>query len=98
MNDREKNIIETLREGNRELRAECNALQTQLQGISESHKKVCKGVSIRPHKGGRTERLEIRIEPEVKRLLLDHISQTGESYSDWITRKVKEDLEKNLSA
>jgi predicted HicB family RNase H-like nuclease len=57
-----------------------------------------KGVSIRPHKGGRTERLEIRIEPEVKRLLLDHISQTGESYSDWITRKVKEDLEKNLSA
>ena len=45
MSDREKNIIETLREGNRELRAECNALQTELQSVNESRKKVCKALS-----------------------------------------------------
>ncbi len=37
MNDREKNIIETLREGNRELRAECRVIQEKLQSANESY-------------------------------------------------------------
>lgn len=66
--------------------------------MSADHKLPSRqGVSIRPHKGGRTERLEIRIEPDIKKLLLEQIQQTGESYSDWITRKVREDSRKNLS-
>ena len=44
--------------------------------------------AIKPHKGGRTERIYARLTPAEKRRLEAELERSGLSLSDWIISKV----------
>tara|TARA_B100000614_G_C14548131_1_gene492882 strand:- start:2490 stop:2663 length:174 start_codon:yes stop_codon:yes gene_type:complete len=50
---------------------------------------------ITPHKGGRTERFEIRIDPEVKKYIKQKAQQEKCSMADIIENWAEKDKEKN---
>lgn len=60
-----------------------------LESIEEHRNEVEPTREITPHKGGRTERIEARLTPETRSALDSILSESNQSFADWVTRKIE---------
>lgn len=54
---------------------------------------MAKPTKIKPHKGGRTERLQVRLDPDTKERLEAIATQTNCTMADVITALLKQDTD-----